>query len=304
MHLSHKNLYDYFSIASSQDSAMVVGKKLFDFVDRQSNMLIVTIGDSWSWGADLTQVKNVGLHDNRLQDDDYRIKNVYGNVLADSIDADYLNLGESGSGNWYIDKKLQELSCLQGRLAYDRIFVIGVFTELGRDFNSHYDVDIDYRSWLLQNVKYAHDYYNFLSFVNENISLSIIKTLELFDDRYRFFFSTNFVDPIGYDLLDPWWLPDTWLKIICATNKIDYKPNHCYMVFPWVIEKFQSVFGMAPELDRLEWLKWMNDITNDANLRAALCAQDNINFGPLLHPVAKNHACWAKYLLGPINAEI
>lgn len=297
-------IYDHFSVASPQDSVTVVGKKLFDFVDRRSKTLVVSIGDSWTWGADLTQENIKVAHLDRTKDDEYRIKHVYGNVLAHRIGADFLNLGEPGSGNWYIEKKLKELFAIQHRLNYDRVLVIAVFTDLGRDFNSHNDVEIDYRSWLLDNIRSSGDYYEFLKFVNYNISQSIYKIIPNFFDRYQFIFSTNFVDPIGYDLLDPWFLPKTWLEIICSHNQIDYRPEKCYMVFPWVIEKFESVFDMAPELDRGHWLEWINEITNDANIRAQVCFRDNINFGPLLHPSAPNHACWSDYLYRNINDKV
>lgn len=294
--LNNNNLYDFFSTATADDSVTVVGKKLFDLVDRQSNTLVVTIGDSWTWGADLTQLQKVGIHLDRLTDDNYRQQCMYGNVLANQIGADFLGLGESGSGNWYIDKKLKELSTICDKLPYDKIIVISIFTEVGRDFNSHNDVTIDYRSWLLNNIKGAGDYYKFLGYVNHVISRSIANTLAMFDSRYKFMFATNFVDPIGYELLKDWFLPQSWLEIICQKNQISYRPDQCYLVFPWVIEKFHSVFDLAPELDRVEWLKWTNEITDHANIRAKVCAQDNLNFGKLLHPLAPNHRAWAEYL--------
>jgi hypothetical protein len=304
LRFDNENIYDYFSTATAQDSVSVVGKRLFDVVERQSNTLVITIGDSWTWGADLTQKKINGAHLERLSDDDYRIKNVYGNILAEKIAADFLSLGELGSGNWYIDRKLKELTHIKHRLAYDRILVVGIFTDLGRDFNSHCDIDIDYRSWLLPNIKEYKDYYDFLKYINHQIALSISKTMSDFDERYQFFFSTNFVNPIGYDLLQDHFLPKTWLEIICKKNQIDYCPEKCYMVFPYVIEKLEAIFDMAPELDKSIWLKWINEIVEDANMRAAVCFRDNINFGPLLHPSAQNHACWAEYLYKNIYDKI
>lgn len=301
--LSKSNLYDYFSTASSKDSATAAGKKLFDFIDRESKTLVITIGDSWTWGADLTQKKIAGAHLDRLVDDSYRIENVYGNVLAKKLNADFLNLGEPGSGNWHIDRKLKELSRIQDQLNYKNIIVIGIFTDTGRDFNSHCDIEVNYRSWLLEHIKHHTDYYNFLKFINSQISQSIFDVIADFDQRYQWVFSTNFVDPIGFDILQPWILDRTWLQVICDKKQIAYRPKKCYMVFPWVIEKLESVFDMAPELDRTEWLEWINDITRDANLRAKVCFRDNINFGPLLHPSASNHACWAEYLYEKITNE-
>lgn len=299
--LTQENLYDYFAVATEQDSVTVAGSKLFDFVDRQSDTLIVTIGDSWTWGADLTNSNLGGCHIMRLPDDDYRIKHVYGNVMAEAINADFLNLGESGSGNWYIVKKMQELQNLHTFLNYKKILVFAVWTEVGRDLNSHHDVNIDYRSWLLDNIKTYQDYYGFMEHINNHIAQKISKIISGFDSHTEFWFSTNFIDPIGVESLSNFWMDHTWLQVICDKIQKIYEPEQCFTVFPWVIEKFDMVFDVAPELDRLEWLKWIDKITDAANTRAAVCHNDGINFGNLLHPLAINHRCWAEYLLDMVR---
>lgn len=297
-----ENLYHYFAVAGEQDSVLLVGQKLFDFVDRGSNTLIVTIGDSWTWGADLTNCDVGVVHVQRRADDEFRIQNVYGNVMAAAIHADFLNLGESGSGNWYIARKLKELLNIHQQLSYQKILVVGVWTEVGRDLNSSHDIDIDYRTWLLDNVRSWDDYYDFMKFIQNVIALKISHTISQFDDRFRFVFSTNFVDPIGIEALSPYWIDQNWLGIICSSLGRKYDPSKCYTVSPWVIEKFAMVFDVAPELDKLEWLKWINEISDHANLRAAVCQRDDVNFGNLLHPLAHNHRAWAHYLLEQIHA--
>lgn len=299
--LTPENLYDYFAVATEKDSVTVAGSRLFDFVDRQSDTLIVTIGDSWTWGADLTNFDLGCTHIMRLPDDDYRIKHVYGNVVAEAIGADFLNLGELGAGNWHIVKKLQEMQNLHAFLHYKKILVFSIWTELGRDFNSHNDVDIDYRSWLLDNIKTCRDYYNFMKFINAIIAENISQIISNFDKRVQFYFATNFVDPIGVEVLSKHWIDRSWLQVICDHTRKIYQPEKCFTVFPWCIEKFDMVFDVAPELDRLEWLQWINEITAAANTRAAICYRDTINFGNLLHPSAANHRCWAEYLLAMIK---
>ena len=301
LHLSSENLYDYFSTATSQDSATIVGKKLFDFVDRQSKTLVITIGDSWTWGADLTQTKLQGTHLSRLHDDNYRIEHVFGNLIADHLQADFLNLGESGAGNWRLLKKFQELADMHHLLDYEKIFVFGIWTELGRDLDSHFDRHVDYRSWLLDNIVNYENYYDFMHFINNYISNEVSRVITRFDKKYKFYFGTNFVDPIGVDGLSRYWMDQTWLQVICEKNNRIYQPAHCYTVFPWCIEKFRMVFDVAPELDRNQWLKWVTEITEHANLRAQVCARDDILFLNLLHPSAHGHRNWANYMLKTID---
>ena len=297
--LTPGNLYDYFAVATEQDSAIVAGLKLFDFVDRQSDTLIVTIGDSWTWGTDLTNCDLGCAHFMRLPDDDYRIKHVYGNVVAEAIGADFLNLGESGSGNWYIVRKMQELQNLHTFLNYKKILIFAVWTELGRDFDSHHDVDVDYRSWLLDNIKTYHDYYRFMKVINNHIAQKISKIISGFGPQTEFWFSTTFVDTIGVELLSNYWMDQTWLQVMCGKNQKTYEPAQCYTVFPWCIEKFDMVFNVAPELDRLDWLQWINEITDAANTRLICIRDNNLN---LTHPSAVNHQCWADFILDNLHA--
>lgn len=301
--LSTSNLDQYFSLPNKNRTALLVGKNPYDFVSRNSDTLVVTIGDSWTWGADLTQIKTRQLHIDRLSDDEFRLNNVYGGVLAKDLDADFLSLGESGAGNWHIACKLNELAAISKYLKYKNIIVVSIFTETGRDFNSHFDVDIDYRSWILNNISDVASYYNLLGFINEQICKKIHSTLENIDSRFKFYFGTNFVDPIGYDLLQNYFLDHTWVQIICKDKNINYVPDRCYLVFPWVIEKFNSLSDFAPEIDHVAWLKWINDITDCANVRANLCCNDGINFNQLLHPSAKNHKIFADYVLKQIHND-
>jgi hypothetical protein len=298
--LTNNTLSKYFSLPNRNTTALLLDKNPYDFISRDSDTLVVTIGDSWTWGADLTQINNVKLHIDRLEDDAYRLENVYGGILAERLSADFLNLGESGAGNWHIVRKITELSNISHELNYKNIIVISIFTDLGRDFNSLDDVDIDYRSWLINNITDSKSYYGFLKFINQQISKKILQSVSGLDKKCKLYFGTNFVDPLGYDELQDYFLDHTWLEVICEKNNINYRPEHCYMVFPWVIKKFNSLFDFAPELDRTVWLEWINEITDRANVRAEVCSRDSIIFNQLLHPTAGGHKQFAEYLMSQL----
>jgi hypothetical protein len=294
--LSNDNLDHYFSLPNANTTELLLGKNPYDFVARKSNTLLVTIGDSWTWGADLTKENN-GLHIDRNRDDANRLTSVYGGILSEQLQADFLNLGESGAGNWHIVRKLSELADISHNLNYEKIIIISVFTETARDFNSLDDVTIDYQDWLINNIVDYNSYYGFLKFINQQISNRIVASLNRLSSKCKVYFGTNFIDPIGYEALHEHFLNHTWLEIICQCNNLKYVPNNCYVVFPWVIEKFESLFDFAPELDRTQWLTWVTELTDFANMRAELCKQDSNNFNQLLHPTAKNHKHFAEYLI-------
>ena len=55
--LSEKNLLDYFNIRESWQVCDVNPLPTTDFVSRNSDTLLVTVGDSWTWGAGLKSKK-------------------------------------------------------------------------------------------------------------------------------------------------------------------------------------------------------------------------------------------------------
>ena len=88
MKLTTETLPLYFTVATPSNSHYTEVTNCFDFVDRNSDTLVVTVGDSWTWGADL--------------DSDLRLQQVYGNLVSHHLSADFLNLGQSGSNNFFI----------------------------------------------------------------------------------------------------------------------------------------------------------------------------------------------------------
>lgn len=291
MKLTQDNIQHYFSLPTLERTTALLGKNPYDFVNRNSDTLLITIGDSWTWGADLTKVKFNGCHIDKLSDDQYRLLTVFGGVLSNKLGSDFLNLGESGSGNYYILEKLKELENIVKDLEYQRIIVICILTEVARDFDSSYDRKVNYYKWLTDNTNYNQ----LLEFINSNISRQIVDL----DLPVELYFSTNFVDPIGFDCLQDKFLSQTWLQTWCKHKNLDYTDT-CYLVSPWVFEKLENIFTINPKLDRIKYLEWSTQALELANKRAALCKKDNVNFGQLLHPLAEGHQIWAEYIYDSI----
>jgi hypothetical protein len=289
--LTNDNIDDFFSLPTDRTSAVVAGTNPYNFIKYNTNSetLLVTIGDSWTWGDD--------LHD----DHTVRLNYVYGGTVSGVMKADFLNLGEPGAGNWHIARKIKELAKISSDLDYKQIIVISIFTEVGRDFDSDDDRHIDYRSWLIDNINTYRDYYSFLKFINEHIADAIHSQLAKFDQRYSFYFGTNFVDAIGMDKLKPYFFDKSWLEVICDRRGVPKDTNMCYLVSPWIIEKLQIAQDLAPELGKNVWLHWANELADTANDRAEMCKNDQENFLELMHPSIKCHGFFAEYVLRKIN---
>ena len=58
--------------------------------------LLVTIGDSWTWGDSLGRID---LDKNIADDMDHRTSHIFGNLLAKKLDRDFLMLAKCGATN-------------------------------------------------------------------------------------------------------------------------------------------------------------------------------------------------------------
>ena len=65
------------------------------FVNRDKNDLLITVGDSWTWGDSLGDISVR-----------YRSEHVYGKYLTEFLDSDWINYGYCGGGNRNILKAL------------------------------------------------------------------------------------------------------------------------------------------------------------------------------------------------------
>jgi len=267
MKLSKDILPNYFEIASPNNSHYQVETNTFDFVSRDSNILLVTIGDSWTWGADI----------HPTNDEEFRIKNVFGNIISDKLNIDWLNLSRSGSNNFYIAEKVEEFGKIVNQLDYQQIYIVCTFTEIGRSFNSHHDIYIDYIDWFSKN---SID--NFLHFLNAECVNRIKKITQL--HGIKLLIGTNFIDAIGIDtdIL----LPTPWFRLLgieCPT--IGYAGATGVLRLR-ATEEFTS--------DILAYKSWMIDLIKKSHFI------DQANRAPQLinaHPTVAGHKIWAKYIL-------
>lgn len=184
MKLTTDTLPEYFTIAGPTNSHYTRPTNCFNFVDRNSDCLVVTVGDSWTWGSNLN-IKN-------------RLEQVYGNLIAAELEADFLNLGQAGSNNFFIAERVEELAKIVPQLGYAKIYLICTFTETGRSFNSHHDMYINYTQWFEQN-----SIEDFLAFLNQECYNRIHSVAQQHNMILRV--GTNFVDPIGFPVdVIPW----------------------------------------------------------------------------------------------------
>lgn len=262
--LSTDSLPNYFEIASAKNSHYSESTNCFDFVDRQSNCLLVTVGDSWTWGQKLT---------NRLQE-------VYGNRISDHYKWDWLNLSVPGSSNFFIAEKVQELKMILHRLHYEKIIIICTFTEIGRGFNSHHDLHINYRSWLDENLHTKDDFYLFLSMLNKDCVDRIYSSI---DSRCRVIYGTNFVNNLALPMHDT--LPMTWNDIISTPYPIRVYASSTG------VSRLKDIEEFVPRNRKHLYKIWFAEMIDQAKY------VDLKWFSRKTHPDSHEHDRWAKFII-------
>ena len=267
-------MVEHFSVVESGHCSVprtIKQKMPFDFIKRDSQELLVTIGDSWTWGDDITPSNN----------DTVRLEKVFGNLVSTAINSDWLNLGQCGSGNFWLVSKVKELAKIIPTLHYKRIYVVCTLTEIGREFNSMYDRHIDYINWLLSN-----NHSNLLEFLNNLVVTEIIDTLKPFSNVVLKL-GTNFVDHIGVNKAQSYLLDTPWFSLITDT------PDTCYVVGSYTIDNFKRSADLFPDHESL--LDWLLELTESSKKRIKLL--HNTNHFRNGHPLASGHQQWANYLI-------
>ena len=279
MRLSQHTLPDYFSIADRHSSWHQQPTNTFDFVDRNSNTLIVTVGDSWTWGSDISE----NNHDN-----DHRLRCLYGNVLSQQLGTDWLNLGLSATSNFWLTAMVEEFAQVVPQLEYEKIFVICVFTGTGRWFHTRYDRYINYREWTQNNIFKPSDYNKLITKFNQDCVARI--TAALFDFNHVVTkFATNFVDPVGFEQVPAEQQLTPWYKIMHCDDGL---VSHVCMDGVKALLRMPEVITNQ---DHLDWFKqWMLDIIPVSEQRNQIFT-DTTKFRNY-HPLQQGHKQWADYV--------
>jgi len=250
-------------------------KNPFNFKNKNSKKLLVTIGDSWTWGDELTN----------------RIDNCYGNILSDMINADWLNLAVPGAGNHYIGQLyLDFIAYINKNNAYEHIICIVILTETARDFNGWFDRNVDYAHWLRNNIKEHNDYNKFLELIND-FSIDQIISNENTVDNLELLIGFNFVNPSSIQKLSSLLIEKTWLEVVTNTAFT----NKCYFLSSYIFDKLESIFSIEYSLDRAIFRQWQIEQLEKVQERVQLVSNSEY-FYPRTHPNESQHIVWAEYL--------
>lgn len=228
------------------------------YKSRDSDRLIITVGDSWTYGDSLgkTKVRN------GVDDTNYRLEHVYGNLLTDQLNADWMNLALPGGSNYCMLNWLGQL--LDHRYKYVNVTCVITLTEAGRH----------------EELRWANG--ELLQPALQNIVIktySMIKELRLRFPKITFKVAHNFTDSIsGHGVLERTWLEvlanrqlqdNTYIVISDHIKQLNY--NHTY---PDTVDVIDRALKRIDILDACQYC----------------CKEDS------RHPLEAGHQLWANYL--------
>ena len=230
----------------------------YHYKSRYSDRLIITVGDSWTYGDSLgkTRVRN------GQDDTEYRLDHVYGNLLTEQLNADWMNLALPGASNYCMLNWLGQL--LDHRYKYSNVTCIITLTEAGR----HEEINWA-RGELLQPAL-------------KNIvakTYTMVKEMRLRFPRVVFKVAHNFTDSLpGYGVIEQSWIEvltnqliqnDTYIVVSDHIRQLNYE--HTY---PDTVEVIDRALKRIDILDACDYC----------------CREDS------RHPNEQGHHLWANYL--------
>jgi len=231
--------------------------------DVELTKLLITVGDSWTYGDSLgrTKVRN------GIDDTDYRLAHIYGNVMAEHMWADWMNLALPGGSNTLMLTWLETL--LAKNLKYNEIVCVITLTESGR----HEDLQLIDRGLITQQR------------VLEKIVTTAygqIQTLALRYPKIKFVVAHNFTDSCSNIPVKK-----SWLEVMLGTTVQD----GTHIVISEHIDQMNYETRFPDVLDIMDRAGKRMDLLDSCKY----CFKEDSR-----HPNEQGHRMWAEYLLTQI----
>lgn len=248
--------------------------------------LLVTVGDSWTWGDHLGNIDW-----DKASDDPCRLQQVFGRLLADQLNSDWVNLARPGCSNYWMLEKMQDIGHHFINSNYKKIYLVLTLTEDLREatYSRRIHVNPIYQQMWQDSKSIEH----FLQIVENH----------LFDRLQHYFNYVPVVPFVSRAFTDSWqtrsWMLDkTWCDVI--QEKVQFSnyqrpvPFIAQMSIDPLTEKYIS---QTPER-KLEFL----DIMDRVGTRWEFLGYSKYNLkGSTCHPNPAGHKLWADYVFSQIR---
>jgi len=265
----------------------------YSILERNKSTLVLSAGDSWTWGGGLDPIT--------------REQKIYGRLLADYYDADLINVGCMGWSNSWVLKVVDFIiSKLAKNQQYDKIYVIITLTETARDIGSASSFDFNLYRDTEQLVLHENLYQQILNKIEQHWIQQIESILEIADDRVTFFVGQNFVWHPIYNTLKNMPIITTdvnWIEVLADYQNLP-RPVRTIMGTGWIFgdKGYGQVNKSMAITDTTIYKNFTMPLIDKANELNKWLDQSGLNSKKgTKHPTEKGHELWASHIIDQIS---
>ena len=262
-----------------------VNNRSWDADLKGKDTLVVTVGDSWTWG-------DGGLSD--------RLNQTYGRLVSNYYDADWLNIGGCGYSNtWIFDFANIVIQNLKD-LSYQKIIFLITMTEQGRDIATAKHCNPDYTQYDNDESITEETFDKILSDIEDIYIEKLTTLLSNMDDRYSLVIGSGFT----WHQKTTNWLNQqkisqphniTWVELLADKQKL-IRPPRTNLIYNFTFStNLPMLIKYCPKLNGPEWKRWMIQKAELADQVHQFLQKSNLNFE--IHPTADGHRYWAEEMI-------
>lgn len=276
------NKLDIFEEIFADDYNFYIARftRPIEFVLRNSNNLLVTVGDNWTRGFDFGQ----SSAERPLP----KLGSRYGEIISDQLGWDFLNISIPAMPNLWMAQKYQQICENYASLGYDRVKVIITFAEYGREFATSFDSEFPA---LLEQYKTCSTALEAMQAISNQIAeiLTIDSPVEL---SVGLAYTSNLFPPSVNCL------PKTWLEVL--KNQTVSEP--CTMLLNEFIDQFNGLAQINTAIDLAKLTNEVDQLRTTAANRRQMIYDTGYALDPdMCWPNAEAHQLWAEYILNNVD---
>jgi hypothetical protein len=249
---------------------------------RNSSRLLITSGDSWTWGDSLGQTSL----ENNCDDYEYRIAHIYGSLMAQQLNCDFINIARPGASNIAIHDMLANVLAKLDK-EYDHIDVCITLTELGREL-------IGDPIWINDTLDYT-SLNNFLS----SYEATMLSKFQILFDQYpkiNFLIARNFTSTFNENLNIVKHAEKTWVEVLSENQDINMYPNSIRLMTGLAMGPLEK-FLINKQLKKL-FKRELVELLYQGSEGIDWLEESKFNYKIYSkHPNEEGHRLWADYLL-------
>jgi hypothetical protein len=292
--MNWEKLFEDFRISrwpGFRDTIQVVQDNCYHSDIKQKDILVITAGDSWTWGDSL--------------DRDLRLQQIYGHKIRQTLQADWINIGLCGwSNSWILDHAIFATKKLEQN-SYKKIYLVVTLTESGRDVESASSYLYDYILTKNEVGVCGALYDRYLSDMESFWIKQINEIVEIAPANLKLFVGYNFVwhhrmqDYLNANNIDT--TEKNWIEVLSDYQMMD-RPPRTNLVCGWIFDTLQKINKIAGISDDTVFKEWAIPFIDKANDVNAWLDSSPMNYKKASkHPNSEAHTIWAEHILKSIT---